>query len=203
MKSATRGEKVPPLALSGRSIRLRPARPSDVEPLFELTTDPEVWHRANHRASSIPSYAKFSNQFQFDSGHGFIIESLTQAELVGWVSAYGEDEIAAYAYADVIVSPDYFDTGAGVEAFGLFVNYLFQCKNYRKVYIEAVDFTLHTYSSGLRRFFVEEGRLRDHEYLYGRYWDRYVFAVYRDTWAEHVMPMLTTWLACEPAVSAG
>ena len=76
------------------------------------------------------------------------------------------------------------NTGIGMEASFLFVNYLFTNWNFRKIYVEAPSFVLEYYKSALGRVFVEEGRLREHEYFGGRYWDKLICAIWRHDWDE-------------------
>ena len=46
------------------------------------------------------------------------------------------------------------------------------------------------FKSGLGRFFVEEGRLKEHSFWNGRFMDLLILAVYRETWAHHTSTML-------------
>jgi hypothetical protein len=50
--------------------------------------------------------------------------------------------------------------------------------------IEATETSYGFFRSGLKRFFREEGCLREHTFWDGRYIDVMILAVYRDTWVE-------------------
>jgi len=78
-------------------------------------------------------------------------------------------------------------------AMGLFIDYVFRIGGFRKLYFETVEFNLEQYGSGLGKFFVEEGRLRAHEYYDGIYWDTLVMAIYSERWRE-VREQYSRWL---------
>jgi len=65
---------------------------------------------------------------------------------------------------------------------GLFLQYVFGNWNFRKLYLEVVEYNLGSFASGLGHLFQEEGRLREHRYFAGRYWDQHTLAIYRNTW---------------------
>ena len=71
-------------------------------------------------------------------------------------------------------------SGAGVlEAFALFVRYLFRLWPLRKLYLELPEFNLPQFASAVRvGLLKEEGRLRGDRYFDGAYWDQLVLAVY-------------------------
>jgi len=65
----------------------------------------------------------------------------------------------------------------------LFLQYVFTCWNFRKLYAEFPEFNLPLFESALRRGYCQlEGRLREHVYFGRRYWDLLTVAVYRDVW---------------------
>ena len=71
----------------------------------------------------------------------------------------------------------------GLEAFGLLIDYAFEVFPLRKIYAEVFDFNLSQFSSLIdRRLFVEEGRLRQHEFMRGAYHDMVYLALYKETW---------------------
>ncbi len=64
----------------------------------------------------------------------------------------------------------------------LFLEYVFRGWSFRKLYFELPEFNLAQFSRGVNRLFVEEGRLREHLYYDGRFWDKVILALYRTTW---------------------
>jgi hypothetical protein len=68
--------------------------------------------------------------------------------------------------------------------FALFLNYVFSCFDFRKLYMELPEFNYDQFASGEGRYFELEARLRDHSFFGGRYWDELVLAIYQDKWQE-------------------
>ena len=100
--------------------------------------------------------------------------------LVGLVSAFRPDfqdghvRLAAMAFDPTTRSPL---MPLGV---GLFIEYVFRCWNFRKIYMDVAEYNFPQMSSGLARIFTLEGRLRDHYYLDGRYWDNLVLSIFQE-----------------------
>jgi hypothetical protein len=70
------------------------------------------------------------------------------------------------------------------------VNYLFVNWDFRKLYAQAPEFNVPQFGSGKDRLLVEEGRLCEHVFFDGRYWDDVIFAVYRSEWERRSKPWL-------------
>jgi hypothetical protein len=64
----------------------------------------------------------------------------------------------------------------------LFVDYVFACWNFHKLYLEVAEYNVDQFESGIGRLFEVEGRLREHIWYDGRRWDQLFFAMYRDAW---------------------
>jgi hypothetical protein len=73
-------------------------------------------------------------------------------------------------------------TLAFFEGVFLFVDYLFDTWPLRKVYADSLEFNFDQFAGGTATFFEVEGRLKDHVYLKGRYWDQIILAVWRERW---------------------
>ncbi len=81
-----------------------------------------------------------------------------------------------------IGDPAYWGRGYGREAVGLLLDYAFRLRNFRRVWLE-----VHADNErGIRAYrscgFVEEGRMREHVWLAGRYVDNVIMGVLREEW---------------------
>lgn len=65
-----------------------------------------------------------------------------------------------------------------------FINYVFECWNFRKLYFQVPEYNMDQFRHALPDHLTEESRLRDHLYLGGRYWDQITLSVYRARWYE-------------------
>ena len=107
-----------------------------------------------------------------------------------------------YCYAAVCLAPELFAVGVGIEAFVLLVRYVFQCWEFRKIYLDAPAINYEQYKSGEKLgLFDVEGVLKDHMFVAGRFWDQYLLAVTRD----HVESLMASPLGTlfRPATTDG
>ena len=72
-----------------------------------------------------------------------------------------------------------------LEGVALLVSYLFETFDLRKVYAETLESNFAQFALGEGHIFDVEGRLREHEYVHGRYQDLVLLAVFRDSWRHH------------------
>jgi RimJ/RimL family protein N-acetyltransferase len=161
------------------NIQLDPVTPETFPFLYALAVDEEVGYRWRFRGS-VPSPETFQNTFWQGTLVQFVVTMTGAAEPIGHVVCYGHDAGHQYAFVGLVFAPPVLGTGLPLEAASCFLNYLFGTWNLRKVYFEVPEFNFPQFASGAGHYFHEEGRLRQHEFYAGRFWDKLYLAVYRD-----------------------
>ena len=102
---------------------------------------------------------------------------------IGRGGLYDIDTTARHAELGIgIGDKDYWGRGYGREVVGLLLLYAFRLRNLRRVWLE-----VHALNErGIRAYsscgFVEEGRMREHIWLGGRYVDNVIMGVLREEW---------------------
>lgn len=76
----------------------------------------------------------------------------------------------------------YWGRGHGREAVGLLLDYAFRLRNLRRVWLEVHAANERAIRSYRSCGFVEEGRMREHIWLGGRYVDNVIMGVLREEW---------------------
>jgi len=109
----------------------------------------------------------------------FLICEKSQGTEVGAAVAYGADLKDGYVYMATALVPSVANSGAGIEAVALFAAHLFYVYTFRKIYFEVPSYNLRQFGSTVGKLLKEEGKLVDHTYYHGRYWDRHILALYR------------------------
>jgi len=104
---------------------------------------------------------------------------------VGLVTAYRANHEDGHALVAGIRFDPYSRSPSMIIGIGMFIDYLFACWSFRKLYMEVPEYNYRQFASGLGRVFTLEARLRDHYYLDGERWDQLTLAIYRDTWNRH------------------
>ena len=172
-----RDHEVDPVRMQGRFFKVRPVRPSDVDPLYDIATDAEVSYRWRYRGQ-LPT----REQFEADLTLGIMSKlTVSSDEVVGLLLAYFHEPRNGHAFIGAIFAPRYIAKGITIDAVLLFRDYLFATWPLRKLYMETPEFNLPLFASGVGELFEVEGRLRGHEYFQGRYWDKLILATYRPT----------------------
>lgn len=72
--------------------------------------------------------------------------------------------------------------GWPLEGVALAIDYAFRVFNLRKLYLDVLEFNLPQFGSAVGTLFEVEGRLRDHHYLDGEYWDMAILSIEQASW---------------------
>ncbi len=169
--------------LEGTYARLRPLAQNDYAYLYELSLSAENNARWRYRGAT-PSPERFVADLWSGVQAQFIIETPEPRKRAGLVVAYNADLADGTVYLGALIDNEHHCKVWPMEGVLLFVDYLFQNWAFRKVYAETTEFSAAHFSSGVGKFFEEEGRFRQHQYFKGRYWDYIIYALTRQLWEE-------------------
>jgi hypothetical protein len=64
----------------------------------------------------------------------------------------------------------------------IFLNYVFTCWSFRKLYMEVPDYNFAPFAAAVGRYCEMEGRLKGHYHYAGRHWDQIILAIHREQW---------------------
>jgi RimJ/RimL family protein N-acetyltransferase/acyl carrier protein len=163
---------------SGAYTRMRPVMEADALFLYELSTQDENIVRWRYRGI-LPPFEQFRASLWQGVLTQAVISLKVSGEDIGLVTAYGADLHNNHVSLGAVFKADVHGTGLPVEAVRVFRDYLFNTWNIVKVYLEVPEYNLPQFDSVGMGEAREEGRFRAHLYYAGRYWDQYVFAMYR------------------------
>lgn len=180
-----------PPTRAGKTVLLRPVTPEDYPFLYWLTTNPELTFRWRFRGG-MPRFERFVETLWNEVLVQFVVCDPDQ-QPIGHVVIYAPDLRDGHASAAIIMEPRYLDTGVGMEAMALLLDYAFAGWDFRKIYLEASEITYRSFESGRDRYFEVEGCLKEHLYAHGRHWNQYLLAFYRTTFDEVLRPLLDAW----------
>lgn len=171
------------LSLMSRRLLLRPIVPGDYPFLYQLATAPTEAYHWRFRGRQ-PSFDDFVRSLHSDVFVQYLIVRRHDGRPLGLVACYRADHRNRHAFIALQGVPRLQGTGALIEAGRLFVDYLFRCYEFDKLYAECPGFNMVRFTSALGGLLVEEGRLRGHERMFGRSWDLHLLALYRRTWEQ-------------------
>lgn len=175
----TRGPRLAPLA--GRHVYLRAITPADYSHLHQAETSETIGPAWRFRGAT-PSPEQWAQTTWAGTVARFLVISRLTNAPVGVVAAHQASFQDGHAH---ISGARFEDSRSPLMVLGmvLFVDYVFTCWNFRKLYMEVPEYNFPQIASGLDRVFQLEGRLKDHTFLAGRHWDHLYLALYRESWA--------------------
>jgi RimJ/RimL family protein N-acetyltransferase len=192
---ATPGEQFVVRSLRGRHVVLRHVLPDDYRFLRAAELSGDLAVRWRFRGASV-SPDQWSQHFWQNTLAVFLVIGAKDPTPLGLVVAYRP----SFQDGHACLGAETFLTArpAPLMVFGLalFIDYVFACWNFHKLYMEVAEYNLPQFKSSIGRFVEVEGRLRKHLWYDGRAWDQLFLALYRDRWYEQSGRLLS---AARPA----
>jgi len=164
---------IEPLVLETPRTRLVPIGLEDEAFVRDLERSPDVvlrYRRGASFAGSRPSS---------DVAAQFVVVDREASRRAGVAVLYGVDLAAGHARVAVAVSDEYRNASWLGEAYLLFTRYAFRAFPLHKLYGEVPAYNDEQVRGGAGRLFVEEGRLADHVWADGRWWDLVYYSLDR------------------------
>lgn len=174
--------------VSGRKVFLRLVMPGDYDliRMVESSGENQVLYR--HKGTT-PSPEEFVARLWAGVLAQFMVCEKSTGQPVGVVAAYGADFRNGHVQLASIVFPDQIGAGWPLEGTELFIDYLFETFDFRKLYGETSSVIMRSFPSAMVDVGREEGRLVAHEYVKGELVDKVIVAIYRDDWANRRQPV--------------
>lgn len=164
---------------TGRWVQLVPVTLQSVEFLYRLAIDEQSGFRWR-LVGTVPTIEAFRESLWAGVLTQFVVAERATGNPVGTVAAYSADLNHGHAYVGAAMVESLQETGLGIEAVLLFVQYLFATWSFRKLYFDVPEYNLRTVARSTGGLLHEEGRLRAHTHYGGHYWDRVTLALYRE-----------------------
>jgi RimJ/RimL family protein N-acetyltransferase len=168
-------EPLPPIPLlQGRLVRLRAREPADAERAFTWINDREVarflilrypqsieeereWLRGTPRAGF------FGVHLAIETGDGVHIGNIDLRNV------HPENRTAELGV--MVGDKRYWNRGYGSDAVRTLTRFAFSMMNLQRVHLQTYEYNIRAQQAFAKAGFREEGRLRRHLYVDGRYWD--------------------------------
>ncbi len=170
--------------IEGNIVRLRALELADLERVYGWINDREVtrYIAARYPMSRADEerWLKGSSPNSFGGGVQLAIETKDGAHIgnIDLIDVQPEDRKAGLGV--MIGDKDYWSNGYGTDAVITILRFAFGEMNLNRVWLHAFDFNERAQASYRKCGFQEEGRLREHYYTEGKYFDSVVMSVLRD-----------------------
>jgi hypothetical protein len=175
--------ELPRPSLRGRDVYLRPVAPEDYHSLHAVELSEQLGPRWRFRGAT-PSPEQWSQVTWSSTLAQFLVVARQSNKPIGIAAVHQANFQDGFAY----MSAAHFDPSrpspAMMIGLVIFLEYVFTCWDFRKLYMEVPEYNYERFASVVERYGQLEGRLRDHLYFAGRHWDQLTVAIYRDRWRE-------------------
>jgi len=173
-----------PAARRGRWVTLSPVMREHLPFLYELAIDEESGFRWRY-GGGVPPFEVFEKNLWTGVQIQFVIGDRATRNPIGFVQLYNVDHIQRFGYLGAILARQVQGVGIGMEGIVLFLRYVFATWDIRKLYLEMPEFNAHQLHSTIRLGIIErEGCFRRHSFYDGRWWDRHIYALYREVFQQ-------------------
>lgn len=171
--------------LRGEKVVLRAMEREDLKRLHELERNVDLVLLGSNTWHPVPLAARekdFDKHLDDEDKSDFVIE--VDGKVIGDLGLHSwKNRRAGTVEMGVsIYDPDFVGKGYGRDAINVLLDWAFRIQNYRKMLLH----TNATNERAIRAYracgFVEEGRLREDDYVAGQYVDTLVMGILRSEW---------------------
>jgi RimJ/RimL family protein N-acetyltransferase len=160
--------------------------------VYELATNEETGFRWRF-GGAVPSPARFEEGLWSGVLCQFVVQGRKMGHPIGMISAYAQNLAEGHCWLGGVFSTRAQSTGMPVDAFATFIAYIFSTWNLRKIYMELPEYNAGKVQTSLGMRTNVEGRLREHFFFDGRWWDSVIFALDRtDHFSEEAVSGIRT-----------
>lgn len=163
-------------------VVLRGRRDEDLDVLYRIAADLDTWEERDPSPPAPLSRAAWETRLAERDGEGnasFVIE--VGGAAVGTIGLFRADALAGHAEMGVNLATEARGRGIGTEAIRQLVAFGFERRNLRRIHLQAIASNTAALRAYAKAGFAEEGRLREHAWVRGRYEDIVLMGVLRDS----------------------
>jgi RimJ/RimL family protein N-acetyltransferase len=172
--------------LRGERAVLRPVQRADLPRLWELLEDLDV--KVLSETGPVVPISLARSEARFDQEAAtppqdqtwFAVEA--DGELIGQGGLYGIDHFNRRCELGIALGRAFWGKGFGQDAVRTLVDYAFTHLNMNRVALQVLADDARAVGAYRKVGFVEEGRLRQHAWVRGRFEDELLMAVVREDW---------------------
>jgi diamine N-acetyltransferase len=170
--------------LKGKKVILRAVERDDLKRLHALERNVDLALLADGEWQPVPLAQwerNFDKNLEDADKANFVIEA--DGVVIGGIGLHHRSRRQGVTSFGIgIYDPDYLGNGYGRDAIETLLPWAFHIQNYRRIWLE----TSSTNERAIRCYkavgFLEEGRLRQHEFLDGQYIDSIIMGLLRSEW---------------------
>ena len=170
--------------LKGKKVILRAVERDDLKRLHALERNVDLVVLGDGEWQPVPLgqwERNFDKQLEHTDRANFAIEA--GGTLIGGIGLHHRSRRSGVTSFGIgIYDPEYLGNGYGRDAIETLLPWVFRIQNYRRIWLETSSSNERAIRCYRAVGFVEEGRLREHEFLDGQYIDSVLMGLLRSEW---------------------
>lgn len=177
--------------MNGKLIELKPFERHHIAKLVEWRNDPEVayWSAGGEPEFELITAEEAENFFSSNVKNASKLDSYMFAiytlkgEHIGVADYRDVERIKRSCTIGVMIGEkDYWGKGYGTDAIRVLTEYLFNGLNIRRIQLDTWSGNERAVKAYRKCGFTEEGRLRENEYVKGKFYDTIIMGLLRSQW---------------------
>ena len=169
--------------LNGKRVVLRPLLKIDIPRLLRWTNDPEVRKYVLRYLPVMEAHEDLWFEALSKDKENIVLMIVVDNVAIGTMGIHRINWKDGVATTGAIIGEkEYWGNGYGSEAKMILLNYAFNTLNLRKICSTVIAFNERSYHYNLKCGYLVEGRLKEHMYKDGAYWDEILMAVFKKDW---------------------
>ena len=177
--------------IQGRLVRLRAREPADSERAFAWINDREVARflilRYPQSLEEEQEWLRATPRAGFHGVH-LAIETLDGVHIGNIDLRNVQPENRTAELGVMVGDKRYWSRGYGSDAVRTLTRFAFRMMNLQRIHLQTYEYNHRAQSAFKKAGFVEEGRLRRHLFVDGRYWDVIIMGCLRDEFEDGDAP---------------
>lgn len=170
--------------LRGRKVILRPLQKSDLPHFVRWVNDQKVARfLGGHWPSTFEDEEKWYLKIITSETDIILVIETLDGTIIGSMGIHKINWIDGTAVTGALIGETRFwGKGFGTDAKMQLLNYVFNTLNLRRITSQALAFNERSIAYSKHCGYLEEGRLREHVFRDGKYWDLVNLGLFKDEW---------------------
>jgi RimJ/RimL family protein N-acetyltransferase len=176
--------------IHGERVRLRATERDDVKKFYVWVNDPDVTKYLSLYLpmSTVDEENWFDAMTRRDQSEKTLVIEMRDGEnwkVIGNCGVFGIDPVNRFGELGIMLGEkDEWNKGYGTETMILLLRHCFDTLNLNRTYLQVYADNARAIRSYEKAGFVEEGRLREAVYRYGKYENVIIMSILRSEWLE-------------------
>lgn len=164
------------LSLKGKLITLSPLDVQYFENIYKWILNNDIEFLGNVKIKQKSDVYKILSDTKFHIQ--LLMKSSNTGTVIGYICSYNFSKLDGYTYIKTFIESNEQEPET-IEAYNMFINYLYTCFPIRKIYVEICSQNSKSLQEFKKLGFKLEATLKNDTFFNGKYFDKNILALYK------------------------